>query len=239
MIRLISLVLIIQVIGLTSSGHAQSIDGYTHTIDSLEKRYAEEILAHQKYMAYSEQACAEGYPNIAHLFKALAASEGIHARNFRTILSDLGSKQDPSLSKSEIDVASTSHNLKHAANVERDEIDREYPEILATIRPENHKEAITSVDYAWKAEQQHRELIVKIQKAAIKFFGLLVSRIEGRDTHYHVCQVCGSTLMEKTQHNCPICGNPMSQYRTIAAFPPTACPLPKSEEEDVLDFISR
>ena len=102
-------------------------------------------MAHRKYMAYSKQACEEEYRNIAHLFKSLAASEAVHARNFKKILSDLGTKPDPSLISGKITVASTSHNLKHAANVERDEIDREYPDILASIRPENHQEAITFI----------------------------------------------------------------------------------------------
>lgn len=232
MIRLTVALLLVQMMSMTSQAHAQPAEGYSRTIEALQQRYADEIMAHRKYTAYSKQACAEGYRNIAHLFKTLAASEGVHARNFKKILSDLGVKTDTSLISGKIDVASTSHNLKHAANVERDEIDREYPEILASIRPENHQEAITLINYAWQAEKQHRDLIVKLQKAAVRWFGIIVNRVEGKDTTYYVCQVCGSTLNEIPEKNCPISGSPVSEYREIEHWPLKVCPRYVEEEED-------
>ena len=232
MIRLIAALLMVQMISMTSQTHAQPAEGYSRTIEALQQRYADEILAHRKFVAYSKQACEEGYRNIAHLFKSLAASEAIHARNFKKILSDLGAKPDPSLISGKIAVASTSHNLKHAANVERDEIDREYPDILASIRPENHQEAITFIGYAWQAEKQHRDQIVKIEKAAVRWFGILVNRIEGKDTTYYICNVCGSTLKEKPAKTCPICKSDVSHYRSIAHWPLKICPRYVEVEED-------
>lgn len=229
MIRLVSQIPMFFLLLISAASHAQSQEEYELTVDALERRYADEMIAHRKYTLYGERACAEGYPNIAHLFKALSYSEGIHARNFKELLSGLDAEPDESLYNGKIKVESTKYNLKNAANVERDEIDREYPEILAAIDPENHGQAITTVNHAWEAEKQHRDLIVKIQKAAIKWFGLLVRRIEGKDSHYHVCQVCGSTLMEKSGDDCPICESPMSQYRTIEAFPTSECPVPEDE----------
>jgi len=231
-IRLIAALLMVQMISMTSQTHAQPAESYSQTIEALQQRYADEILAHRKFVAYSKQACEEGYRNIAHLFKSLAASEAIHARNFKKILSDLGVKPDPSLISGKITVASTSHNLKHAANVERDEIDREYPDILASIRPENHQEAITFIGYAWQAEKQHRKQIVKIEKAAIRWFGILVDRIEGKDTTYNICNVCGSTLNEKPAKTCPICKSDVSHYRSIAHWPLKICPRYVEVEED-------
>lgn len=229
MIRLFTFTFFFVIVFMSSVGHAQSQEEYKRTVDALEKRLADEVIAHRKYAAYGERACAEGYPNIAHLFRALSFSESIHARNFKQLLTSLDAEPEQTLFNGKIEVKSTKHNLKHAANVERDEIDHEYPDILASIASENHAQAITAINHAWQAEKQHRDLILKIQKAAIKWFGLLVSRIEGKDSHYYVCQVCGSTLMEEAEHNCPICGSPMSQYRTIDAFPPSACPVPEDD----------
>lgn len=231
MIGLTAVLLMVQM-SMTSTGYAQPAEGYPRTIDALQKRYADEIMAHRKYTAYSKQACSEGYRNIAHLFKTLAASEGVHARNFKKILSDLGVKPDPSLISSKINVGSTSHNLKHAATVERDEIDREYPDILAAIRPENHQQALMYINYAWLAEKQHRDLIVKLQKAAVRWFGIIVNRVEGKDTTYYVCQVCGSTLNKKPEKNCPISGSPVSEYREIEHWPLKDCPRYVEVEED-------
>lgn len=227
MIRLILYLSVPLFFVLSSLCFAQSPEEYELTVDALQKRYADEMIAHRKYTMYGERACAEGYPNIAHLFKALSYSEGIHARNFKELLSGLGAEPDESLFNGKIEIESTKYNLKHAANVERDEIDHEYPDILSSIRAEDHGESISSINYAWQAEKQHRDLILKIQKAALKWFGLLVSRIEGKESHYYVCQICGSTLMEKSGKNCPICERPMSQYQTIEAFAPSACPVPE------------
>lgn len=215
-----------------SSALAQPGKQYPLTIEALKERYVDEIMAHRKYSAYSKRACAEGYPNIAHLFKALAASESVHARNFATLLSELGINPKALPVSGKVDVASTRYNLKHAATVERDEIDRKYPKILEKIKPENHKKAIQYIRYAWEAEKQHRELIVKIQKAAVRWFGILANRIEGKDSHYYVCQICGSTLMEKSGDHCPICKKPMSEYRKISPYPAGACPVPDDEEEE-------
>jgi rubrerythrin len=203
------------------------------TIAALQERYHDEVRAHSSYAAYAETACAEGYPNIAHLFKSLAASEGVHARNFRDLLTgqnvDVASVPVPEMPE----VGTTRGNLKHASAVERDEIDHEYPAILERIASEANQEAITSITYAWKAEQQHRDLIVKIHKAASRMFGLLVGRIEGGESHYHVCTVCGSTLTELPADQCPICAQPVSNYRIVDPYPQGACKAPpKAPPED-------
>lgn len=189
---------------------------YPMTIEALQARYADEVTAHQKYGAYAQHALKEGYPAIAHLFRTLAASEAIHSKNFARLLRELG--QEPRKPKVEFKISTTRKHLKQAATVEAEEIDNEYPQILAGIKDENHEEAIKFITYAWKAEQQHRDLILKIKKAASWFFGSLVSKIEGTPTRYYVCQVCGSTVTELPIGQCPICDHPPSDYAEVPAF---------------------
>ena len=62
-------------------------------------------------MAYAEKANLENYPNIANLFVTLATSESIHARNFKTLLSQLG-VEVKEIRKTKIEVSSTKKNLK-------------------------------------------------------------------------------------------------------------------------------
>lgn len=193
------------------------------TIEALKERYQDEVMAHRSYAAYAERACGQGYPNIAHLFKSLAASEGVHARNFSKLLTELQFDVKSIKIPDQEAVGTTRENLKHASIVERDEIDREYPAILKRIEAEANQEAITSITHAWKAEQQHRELIVKIYNAARRWFGLLVGRIEGGESHYHVCSVCGSTLTELPEHQCPICMQAVSNYSEVLPYPKNAC----------------
>jgi len=191
-------------------------DQYPLTVAALHERYADEVTAHRKYGAFAGRAHEEGYPAIAHLFRALAASEAVHAANFGRLLRELG--EVPATPVAEIEIKSTRENLQQAATVEAEEIDREYPAILGRIDSERHEEAIRFINYAWKAEQQHRDLILKIKKAASWYFGMLASKIEGSPTRYYVCQICGSTVNELPGSQCPICDHPPDQYREVPNF---------------------
>jgi rubrerythrin len=200
-------------LGLALLSAGATASDYPKTLAALQERYADEVQAHLKYNAYAKQALKEGYPNIAHLFRALAASEAVHARNFAALLKKLGATpQAPEIS---LQITSTRKHLQQATDVEADEIDNEYPAILARIKPEGYQPAIQSITWAWEAEKQHRELIIKIRDAATSWFGLLVNRIEGEPSHYFVCQICGSTLDERPANTCPICGHPAENYQEV------------------------
>jgi len=205
---------------------------YPNTILALQKRYVDEITAHAKYNAYAKRALEEDYPNIAHLFRALAASEAVHARNFKKLLLDLGVEAETP-TKIEFEVVSTKDNIRHATTVEANEIDREYPEILKSISSEDHQDAIRFITYAWQAESQHRDLINKIRKASKRWFGMVAERIEGDPTRYYICQVCGSTLTELPSQSCPICDHAASEYEEVLGYPGNAKPKgPSAEDED-------
>jgi rubrerythrin len=197
---------------LLSSAVSQS--KYPETIHVLQEVYGREIQAHLTYLAYAQKAISEDSPNIAHLLFALAASEAIHARNFRQILSDAGIevKERPS---PEIKVSTTKENLKNATQAELQEIDHKYPDYLERIKPERHEGTILTLTYAWEAEKQHRTLIEKIQSGTGMFFGMLARTIEKTPHRYFVCQVCGSTMLELPKGPCPICKNSIAEYKEI------------------------
>ncbi|MGD9032012.1 MAG: rubrerythrin family protein [Desulfobacteraceae bacterium] len=188
---------------------------YPKTISVLKMAYKGEIQAFHTYMAYAQKANSENYPNIANLFIALASSERIHARNFRTLLVELGVEvSDTEIPQ--IKVSSTKKNLKKATKVELSEIDTKYPQFIDKTESENHKAATRSITYAWKSEMQHRDLIKRIQSGTGMLFGLLAKKIEGTPTQYFVCQNCGSTLTEFPKEACPICKGSVSQYKKLA-----------------------
>ena len=201
---------------------------YAETIQALQERYLDEVEAHVSYTAFSDKALADGYPNSAYLFKSLAASEAIHARNFKRILESLGAEVPAELLQPRA-VESTRANIMHATGVEADEIDHRYPALLARIQPEHHQEAIDNLTWAWEAEKQHRELLGRMQDAAKNWFTFLIARIEGESVDYHVCQICGSTLVEHPAEYCPVCGHPASHYQKI---PYVAAERPEPEEEE-------
>jgi rubrerythrin len=178
--------------------------------------YKGEIQAFHTYLAYAQKANSEKYPNIANLFVSLASSERIHARNFRTLLVELGvDVSDTQIPR--IEASSTKKNLKRATKVELSEIDTKYPQFIEKTKSENHEAATRSITYAWKSEMQHRDLIKKIQSGTGMLFGLLSKKIEGTPTQYFVCQNCGSTLTELPKETCPICKESVSSYKALKA----------------------
>jgi rubrerythrin len=187
---------------------------YPETTAVLKMSYAGEFQALHSYAAYAQKANSENYPNIARLFAALAASEIVHARNFTKLLSELRTEAEK-MPTPKIDVSSTRNNLKNAIDIELEEVDTRYPQFIQRIKPENFEAAIQEITYAWKSEQQHKELLQKIRSATGMFFGLLTKKIEGNPVDYFVCQRCGSTLVELPKDSCPVCDSPVSVYKKI------------------------
>lgn len=190
---------------------------YPETIATMQVALTGELMAHARYLAFAQRARDEKYPSIALFATALGASEAIHARNFRKVLTDLGAAVD--LTVPPFAVADTRTNLKNASEVEMDEIDTRYPQLLARINPEAYVPAIDALGHAWQAEKQHRDMIAKLIAGTGVLFGLVVKTFEDSGFRYFVCQNCGSTLgySKLPKETCPICGVPVSQYKEVAA----------------------
>lgn len=187
---------------------------YKETISVLQSLHQDEMQAMHNYQAYAQKAVSQKYPNIAKLFMTLAASESVHARNFKACLAKLGVAAEE-FPQQPVKVESTRKNLKFAITVELEEIDRKYPQVLEQIKPENHAAAIQYIRYAWESEKQHRKLLRRIQSGTGMFFGLLTKRIEGNPYQYFVCHNCGSTLSEIPASACPVCGGPSAKYEEV------------------------
>ncbi len=195
--------------------HAQSAPrtGCPETIAVMQAVLQGELLAHARYVAYAGRAREESYPHIAALALALAASEGIHARNFQAVLRALG--QPASAEIPTVPVSDTRTNLRAASTAELDEIDVRYPKYLARIRPEGYAAGIDALTHAWQAEKQHRDLITQLIQGSGLLFGVLARTIEGTPVDYFVCDNCGSTLPELPRDTCPVCGGPVSRYSRV------------------------
>jgi rubrerythrin len=191
---------------------------YPETISVLRAALQGERTAHSRYLAFSRRAGEEKYPRIAYLFSSLAVSEGIHARNFLTILNELNDPGD--VAALEFPLKDTKDNIRASSAVELEEIDVRYPGFLNRLKPEKRDDAIAALTHAWMAEKQHRDLIATLAKGPGALFGFLAALIEGKPVEYSVCRNCGSTLstpeMPKRQDApCPICGNPISEYEKV------------------------
>jgi rubrerythrin len=189
---------------------------YPATTDILQQSRSSEIAAYRQYMAFAEQAKADGYPGIAYMFKAQATAELIHERNFETILTRLQVDVTP-LPQQRIVVASTQQNLMTAASDELDCVNRRYPDIMKQLTREGLQDAITITNYAWESEKQHLDILKQIQRWSPSHFEAVAKKIENETGQYFVCTICGSTVIQIPKEKCPICHFPSENYRKVEA----------------------
>jgi rubrerythrin len=189
---------------------------YPVTTDILLQSRNSETTAYRQYTAFSEQAKADGYPGIAYMFKAQAAAELIHERNFEKILTRLHGDVTP-LPQHRIDVASTQQNLMTAASDELDCVNRRYPDIMTLLKKEGLQDAITSTNYAWESEKQHLDILKDIQRWSPSHFEAVAKKIENETGQYFVCTICGSTVIQIPKEKCPICHLASENYRKVEA----------------------
>lgn len=150
------------------------------TEQNLMNAFAGESQANRKYLAFAKKADAEGYPQVARLFRAAAEAETVHAHaHLRT----LGG------------IKSTAENLQAAVAGETFEFKEMYPEMIETANAEGHAGAERSFTYANAVEKIHADLY---QKA--------LENIETPETtDYYVCSVCGYTCEGEPPESCPVC----------------------------------
>ena len=163
------------------------------TKDNLLAAFAGESQANRKYLAFAAKANADGYPQIAKLFRAAADAETVHAHAHLRVLGG---------------VRSTTENLKEAIAGEGHEFKMMYPEFVAAAQAEGEKTAEVSFNNALAVERIHHGL----------YSNALTTLQGGSDLAgepIFVCQVCGNTVGGEAPDNCPICGAPKKRFTDI------------------------
>jgi rubrerythrin len=156
----------------------------TKSEDNLKAAFAGESQANRKYLAFAKKAEKEGFPEVAHLFRAAAEAETVHAHNH---LRTMGG------------IKSTSENLKEAIGGEFYEFKDMYPEFIEDAKSENNIEAERTFNYANEVEKIHHKLYKKALEA-------LENGKDLEKTDIHICPVCGYTHEGKLPERCPVCG---------------------------------
>ena len=163
------------------------------TAKNLQDAFAGESQANRKYTAFARKAEAEGYPNIARLFRAAAEAETVHAlAHFRV----MGG------------VKGTADNLQAAVAGEGYEFQQMYPGFVAEAEKEGQKGATVSFKNALAVEKIHHDL----------YSQALATLKSGRDlpaAPIMVCDVCGNTVVGAAPDKCPICGAPKKMFMEI------------------------
>jgi len=163
------------------------------TQKNLQDAFAGESQANRRYLFFANKAEAEGYPQIARLFRATARAETVHARNH---LQTMGG------------IKSTRENLEAAVGGEHYEFTKMYPGFIEQAKADSNERAEISFTYANKVEKIHHGLYQKALKA-------LEAGQQLKDEPYFVCQGCGYTVGGEAPEKCPICGAPRSMFKRV------------------------
>jgi rubrerythrin len=166
----------------------------TKTVDDLQAAFSGESQANRKYLAFAKKADAEGYPQIAKLFRAAAAAETVHANNHFRALDG---------------VSTTSDNLKVAIEGENYESVTMYPNFIKDAEEESMKRALNSFKWAWEVEKIHEGLYRKALTT-------LEAQQPMQEVDYYVCPTCGFTHEGPLEGQCPVCKTLGEKFERIS-----------------------
>ncbi len=166
----------------------------TKTVDDLQAAFAGESQANRKYLAFAKKADADGYPQIARLFRAAAAAETVHALNHFRALDGVGTTND---------------NLKVAIEGENYENVTMYPEFIKDAEAESMKRALNSFKWAWEVEKIHEQLYRKALAS-------LEAQQPMQEVDYYVCPTCGFTDEDPHVGPCPVCKTQGEKFERIS-----------------------
>ena len=160
------------------------------TTRNLKEAFAGESQANCRYKAFAQKAEAEGFKNLARLFRAIAESETVHALNHLKCVSG---------------VKSSLENVEGALKGETDEFTSMYPMFMDQARRDTNNDALKSFFWANEAEKVHADFYERA----------IASLKEGTDIEFgdiHVCSVCGNTVAGSLPEKCPVCGESRDKY---------------------------
>lgn len=149
-----------------------------------------ELLAHLKYLTFADRAQRRGMEPVANLFRALAASEYYHARNFYSIL------ESPAAFK---------ETVQGYVPGEVFEYERLYKMVKEYAKEHRYPLAEQAYMGAAAAEREHAALLK--QAADLENFD---------GTPVYVCPICGYLMTgEEAPERCPVCGGPKRQFQVF------------------------
>ena len=164
------------------------------TTDNLKEAFAGESQANRKYLAFAKKAEAEGFGQVAKLFRAAAEAETVHAHAHFDVLGG---------------VKGTADNIAAGVEGEGFEFQQMYPKFVAEAKSEGNQGALTSFQNALAVEKIHHGLYSEALEAVKAGKDLPGSAIL-------VCQVCGNTVLGEAPGKCPICGSAKDLFTEVA-----------------------
>jgi rubrerythrin len=161
------------------------------TANNVHEAFVGEAKAYQRLLMFAKKAEQEELPQIAHLFRAVAAAEGVHSRRDFALLES---------------VADTQANLERAFQSETMVSGIRYPEMIRESEEDGEDAAELVFSQSRDVEAEH----VNLYKRALN------DLIAQRATDYYVCSVCGHISEREPPEKCPICAAPKSAFEKVS-----------------------
>lgn len=179
------------------------------TEKNLLKAFAGESQARNRYTYFAGVARKEGYEQISAIFLETADNEKEHAKVFFNYLG--GGMAEITASYPAGIIGTTVQNLIEAANGEKMEWSRLYPDFEKTARSEGFKEIAESFKQIAEVEEQHEKRYRKLLENIGK------KRVFKRDkTMKWHCRNCGYVHVGKEAPKiCPACKHPQAFYELM------------------------
>ncbi len=161
------------------------------TAGNVHDAFVGEAKAYQRLLMFAKKAEQEELPQIAHLFRAVAAAEGVHScRHFGLLES----------------ISDTQTNLERAFQSENTVNGVHYLKMLQEAEQDGEDGAALVFSQARDVEAEHANLYKRA----------LTDLIAQRSTEYYVCSVCGHVHEREAPETCPICGAPKTAFEKVS-----------------------
>jgi rubrerythrin len=161
------------------------------TNNNLAYAFAAESAAAARNEAFAKKAEKENYPQLARLFRALAAAETVHANKYLLILRGK--------------VGSSEENLKYAFENDINANEDEYMRLVQDAIDEGFGGAEKFFSQSKEVASIHAELYEKASETLLK----------DKYQKYFVCNICGFIIEDEAPEKCPICGAVKTRFKSV------------------------
>jgi rubrerythrin len=172
------------------------------TLENLLAAIEGETTAWASYVAYADVAEAEGFAEVARLFRATADAELQHADDQWVIAQSLGATQRPQAG--EVNAGDTRQNLQSGINGETYEFAIMYPDFYQRAIADGETSTRRIFNYALRAEAVHSVN-----------YTMVLDAMDSADfsdfAAVYRCPICGDVCFDLPD-NCAICRTPGDQY---------------------------
>lgn len=174
------------------------------TVENLQTAYCKAVNYSHMYELFAARAEKDRLQNIAMLYKAVAASEAVHAKQHADLMKAQGIPLTP-VTPDSTPVGSTTQTIKMAISREEIEVGSMYPNLARTAEMENLKEAATQFTHVRDADARQLELLQTASNDLARF----------PKYPFWVCNGCGFIFNSDKTEECPVCAAKKQTFAKI------------------------